>query len=332
MRSPPYRSGMSDLDESILQCLILDGRAPFSRIAEVVGASEQTVARRYRAMRDAGRLRVLVGRSPFERGRRAWALRVRCRPGTAEPLARALARQDDVRWVALVAGGGEVACTVAADAAPAPGGVLARLPRTSGVLGISAQQLLRSFAGARDEWTVFDSTLSEGQVTELRGARSARDGAPVEVPDADLPLAEAVARDGRASVASLARELGWPPARVSSRLTALLGGRGLFTATDWVPEAFGFDASAILHLAVAPESIVEVCTALAGHRATGFVAATTGATSVMALVIRRTADELFSYVTEEVGALRGIASLEIVPYLARVKQSGCLVEDGRLVA
>ena len=38
--------------------LIVDGRGPFARIAAVLGSSEQTVARRYRRLREAGVIRV----------------------------------------------------------------------------------------------------------------------------------------------------------------------------------------------------------------------------------------------------------------------------------
>ena len=61
-------------------------------------------------------------------------------------------------------------------------------------------------------------------------------------------------------------------------------------------------------------------------------AATTGQTNVMALVICRTSDDLFRYVTTHVGALTGVTQVDVVPYLQRVKQSGCVVVDGRLVA
>ena len=39
---------MDDLDRQLVQCLAADGRASFSAIAEVLGVSDQTVARRYK--------------------------------------------------------------------------------------------------------------------------------------------------------------------------------------------------------------------------------------------------------------------------------------------
>src|SRR5260370_17410997 len=48
------------LDRQIIYALIIDSRAPFSRIAVVVGASEQTVARRYRRLHAAAVVRVVA--------------------------------------------------------------------------------------------------------------------------------------------------------------------------------------------------------------------------------------------------------------------------------
>ena len=74
---------MDPLDQQILQCLMLDGRAPMRRVGEVVGVSEQTAARRYRALRNAGVLRVLVRPAAASDSSRLWLLRLQCRPDAA---------------------------------------------------------------------------------------------------------------------------------------------------------------------------------------------------------------------------------------------------------
>ena len=48
------------LDRQLLQALQLNGRAPFSRIAEVLEVSDQTIARRYSKLRSTCALRVLA--------------------------------------------------------------------------------------------------------------------------------------------------------------------------------------------------------------------------------------------------------------------------------
>src|SRR5271167_3867805 len=88
---------VDDLDRQLAQCLGIDGRASFSAIAEVLGVSDQTVARRYRRLRSA------------------WVLRLRCVPGSGEAIAEALARREDTAWVQLLSGDTEVLCSLRGD-------------------------------------------------------------------------------------------------------------------------------------------------------------------------------------------------------------------------
>ncbi|UIJ33447.1 Lrp/AsnC family transcriptional regulator [Allobranchiibius sp. GilTou73] len=323
---------MGSIELQILQCLIIDGRMPLRRIGEVVGVSEQTVSRRYRAMRDAGQIRVHAVRSGFTATRQAWTVRIQSRPDSAEALADALANRDDTGWIALTSGGSEVVCATSGPVGSSGEGVLRRLPHTGAVLNFSAQAMLRAFAGAVDEWTMFDTALTTLQAAELRAAARHRRHAGTEpITDADAPLVAALARDGRATAADLARGLDWPVSRVAGRLDALLGG-ALYVLTDHLPETFGYHACAMMCLTVSPGRVVDVCETLAGHRPTGFVTATTGSANVMATVTCRSQDDLFTYVTEQVGALPGVLQLDLLPYLRRVKQGGSRVVDGRLVA
>src|SRR3954467_5861591 len=88
------------VDRQILHALQIAPRAPFARIATVLGVSEQTVARRYQRMRGAGIVRVLARALATQRPNTSyWSLRIGCRPGTATGLAEALARRADTSWI-----------------------------------------------------------------------------------------------------------------------------------------------------------------------------------------------------------------------------------------
>ena len=75
------------LDRRIMSALQFDGRASFRRIAQALGSSEQTVARRYRRLREAGILRVVVLPDP-RASRESLFVRLRTAPGAAEPIGR----------------------------------------------------------------------------------------------------------------------------------------------------------------------------------------------------------------------------------------------------
>src|SRR5580658_8138379 len=100
------------LDRRIVQALYLDPRAPFRRLSEVLGPSEQTIARRYRRLFDDRVVRV-VGQLDSQRlGRSDWAVRIRCAPGSAPAVATRLAEHPDTAWVQLTSGGTEIFSTI----------------------------------------------------------------------------------------------------------------------------------------------------------------------------------------------------------------------------
>ncbi|KUN59529.1 Lrp/AsnC family transcriptional regulator [Streptomyces griseorubiginosus] len=325
---------MDAVDQQILQCLMLDGRAPMRRIAEVVGVSEQTATRRYRAMRGAGVLRVLVTEAAASSRRGLWLLRLQCRPAAAAHLGDVLAARDDVSWVALHSGGAELMCTTTLPHDAACGtGVLPRISHTAEVLSFTAHLVLHSYSGGPAEWSGFEEPLSEDAKRHLLEGRDPRRReetcSPVLLED--RALLEELRRDGRSTASALSRTLNWPLSRVRGRLQALLDSGAVTVDVDVMLEAFGYRVSATLLLQVSPNLIVTVCEALSSHRQTSWVAAITGSANIVAAVTCRDSVELFSYVTEQLGGLPGVIHVEAVPLLSRLKQAATRVADGRLV-
>jgi DNA-binding Lrp family transcriptional regulator len=117
-RVTPESSMRDRLDRQIIHALQLEPRASFSRIAAAVETSEQTVARRYRRLREEGIVRVVGLVDSRQVGQNDWILRVQCRPGSSGRLADALAQRDDISWVTLSAAGSEVFCTVRSRSLP----------------------------------------------------------------------------------------------------------------------------------------------------------------------------------------------------------------------
>lgn len=95
---------LDELDRKLLQALQQDGRAPFSRIAAVLGASDQTIARRYRRLRATGQLRVLGMTHEGRLGRAVWIVRLHCTPGRDRQGSPRRWRRPDTSYVALISG------------------------------------------------------------------------------------------------------------------------------------------------------------------------------------------------------------------------------------
>ncbi|MFI8259142.1 Lrp/AsnC family transcriptional regulator [Streptomyces sp. NPDC085665] len=328
---------LDDLDRGLMQALMIDGRAAFSRIAEVLEVSDQTVVRRYRRLRTSGLVRVIglplgnrVGL--FE----SW-LRVQCAPDAALTVAEALARRPDIAWVKLGSGGTEINClTKARTRQDRDGLLLDKLPRTRRVTGVSAHTILRVYIGGPSGWCGLD-VLRPEQIAALGRAPArppvvhGQEQERYALDEAEHALLAVLAHDGRAGYPELARASGLSESTARRRLDRLRELRALYFDLELVPSALGFDAEATLLLTAAPARLAEAGGALAGHPEVPFAAAVTGTANLMAAVVCRDTDELYTYMTERIGAVPGIQHVEVIPTLRNIKRAGMLVEGGRLV-
>lgn len=323
------------LDKQIVRCLQLSPRAPFRRIGAALGVSEQTVARRYRALHRAGVLRVIASVNPTALGESDWIIRIRCRPDATLDLGRALGQRPDIAWVSVSAGGAELVCAVRSHTQEAREKLLIdRLPRSSAVLDLTASVILRHFiGGSGSDWLGVQDVLDAEQERRLHSdlpRRMAVEGVHT-LDRSDYDMLDVLARDGRASFSTLARAAGTTEARAARRLTALLRSGVVYLDIDLASVALGFPTTSYLWLSVAPDRLDATCRTLVGHVEAPFVAAISGRANVVVSVTCRSLDELYRYVTERVGPIDGVQTIEVSPVLRRLKQGGTLVEEGRLV-
>jgi DNA-binding Lrp family transcriptional regulator len=326
-----------DLDRQLVQCLGVDGRAPFSAIAEVLGVSDQTVARRYRRLRSAGLMRVVGLRYAKYTGGVNWFLRLRCVPGSGEAIAAALARRDDTAWVQLLSGDTEVLCSLRGDRSVGTESLLTRLPRSERIVAVTAHSRLHMFTGGPDALGFIDVLPAE-RVAPLRLAapvwshgRGPRPDAPAqdtEATDLDAALFAALALDGRTPYAELAAAAGWSETSVRRRMDQLRAAGLLYYDLELDMPAFGFHAPAWLWLSVPPAHLAEVGTALAKFPEIAYVTATTGPANLAACAVCRDEEALYEFLTGRVGALPGVERVEISPVIRTVKQASPVMLPG----
>lgn len=316
---------LDGLDRQLVHALQVDGRAPFSRIAAVLGASDRTVARRYRRLREAGALRVVGLPDAAALGHVDWLVRMRCSPDTAMPVAAALARRDDTSWVTLVSGGTEITCITRTRSQSAEGELLLqKLPRTPRITVLSAHCMLRGVAGLHG-WPGRTAALDPGQIAALRPAPAAPADTTAAPTSADNRLLAALAKDGRAGLPTLAAATGWSETTVRRRLDELCRGGVLYFDVEIEPALLGYTAEAMMWLTVAPAALTATTRALATHPQIAYAAATTGPANVAASVICRDLHELYEYIAGDIGALAGVTSVETAPVVRRVKSGGTLL-------
>ena len=320
------------LDRGILHCLMLDGRVAFRRAAEVLGVSEQTVARRYRRLRGDGVVRVVGLVDLGQPAHTIWQLRIKARSDHVVSLAAALAAREDVSWVTIGSGGTEVLASLRApDAADRDDLLLRRLPGSARVLDMTAVAVLHRFPppDGADFRVPSDLATPAAFATLLAPRPGLSPDAPRLLP-ADQPLLQALAADGRASAAELGRATGWGEARAGQRLRTLLASGRVYIDTDAALEALDYRSSAHLWLTVEPRTLRSNGEALAGHPDVAFVGAITGTANLLVSVILTDPAALYAFLAEPLGRLDGVRQVEVAPVLRWVKQAGTLVEGARL--
>ena len=339
MTADAARTSVRDpLDLAIVRALQISPRVAFRELGAVLDVSEQTVARRYRRLRRDGLVRVTAIISAEAVGESNWIVRLECRPTGAASLAQALAQRDDVGWVSVSAGGTQVLCTVRSRTAQAREELLLqRLPRTTQVLSMSADMVLHSFVGgSSDDWSAIGgAALTSQQEHRLRSTLewstpASRELDASEVDATDLTMLRLLALDGRTSITNLAGAAGISEGRAARRLRALFENGIAYLDLDAPVQAYGFNASANLWLTVAPAELDQAGRAIAACPEVPFAAAITGRHNMYLAALCRDVPSLYQFVSERIGAITGITSMEVTPTLRTVKQAGTLVGDGRL--
>ncbi|WP_410791550.1 Lrp/AsnC family transcriptional regulator [Kribbella sp. C-35] len=309
------------IDRALVHALQLDGRAPYSRIGEVLGVSTQTVARRFNRLRAEAGLRVIGLPDPQVAGRSQWLLRLTAAPHAAQDLAGALSRRSDTSWIKLASGGTEIVAIVHTTQTDGNPLLLHDIPRTAGITSVSAHYLLHLYVGGPTAWRGRAKSLTAAQESALRSFPPTRasTGSVRGLNAGDGKLLAGLAADGRATHADLAVRTGWSAATVARRMEELQQSGAIYFDVDIDPVALGFTTSAMLWLSVPPAHLDAVGRALAEHDELGFVAATTGRSNLVAQAVCASPNALHTYLTERVGAIEHITAIETVPVLRTVK-------------
>lgn len=322
-------AALDRVDRQLMHALGVNGRASFRVIASVLGVSEQTAARRYRRLREAGVLRVLMlpAPDPTDRGQ---LVRLEVQPQSVRTIADVLARRPDVSYLRLMNAGAEILFGVRARARSERDFLLLdQLPRTGRVLRTRVYSSLHHFRTAGEaDWAGFGDRLDEDQRRAL--AVEAPDQPQLRVDASDQAMIDELAVDGRATYARLARVSGVSESACSRRLELLIRGGAVYGDVDTAPELLGFPAGATLYLDVNPARVPAVGALLAAHAETAFVAAVGGPANMIAAIRCRNVAEIYQYVTATLGRANGVEHVEVSTVSRTIKHARSRTDENRL--
>ncbi|WP_410595659.1 Lrp/AsnC family transcriptional regulator [Amycolatopsis sp. lyj-23] len=295
---------LTERDLELVDAVQVNPRAGWSSIAEPLGFSAVTAARRWAALAAEGAVwtGAVMGPLLF----RGAVLEFACHPGSIDPLIDALNAMPDVLTVGRTAGEFDV---YALTAAPTTRALINSL---SGRFAELPAERLRARAYTRvhggPQWRL--NVLNPTQSAQVRASGQSRRDV-TELTAADRALYFALAHDARRSYANLADDLSTPPQVVRRRLELLRGSGWLSLRADLARPLAGWPLAALVWLAVPHPARSQVARDLGARAAIRFCASTVSRANLVAIVNLRAPEEL----DELLGALSAdLPSLVVCEY------------------
>ena len=137
----------------------------------------------------------------------------------------------------------------------------------------------------------------------------------------DRRIIELLQRDGRASNAKMARELGVSEGTVRRRLARLLQEEVIRVVAIAEPERLGYHTSAFIGLQVDPARVEAVASQLAELDETEHVTITTGPYDIFTWVNLTSAEALATFLHTKVGTVNGVRHTETFVCLQAMKRA-----------
>ncbi|MFI6901773.1 Lrp/AsnC family transcriptional regulator [Nonomuraea sp. NPDC050394] len=318
------RLRLDDLDRAIVCALQVDARATWGRLADVLGTSERTIARRLHRLTVPGILRIVGVASPYFAGYATpLIVRARCAAGAVPSVLGNLARRNDTLWVDLLVGGLDICFVTFAGSRESRNAFLFKeLPGIDHLADVSVYTMLHNFSDA-EVW--HGGHLTDEQYAALRAGLPQGEPPPGRDLSADeRALLSVLARDGRASYGELGSAIHASESTARRRFLGLVEERAVGFHAEIELSLLGFHAEVMLWISVRPAALDRVGRALAAQPNVRFAAATTGPVNLVASVCARDLPQLYDFLVGVVGGLPEVDRIETTPIVRTVKRSGVL--------
>ncbi|MBF8193223.1 Lrp/AsnC family transcriptional regulator [Nonomuraea sp. K274] len=314
---------LDDLDRKILAALHVNGRASWTDLAQLLGISTTTVARRAQHLFAAGLARVAVlPHLEHEGPVHVFIVRLTCSPGSQLRVAGLLAKNPDIRFVTIVTGGYDIVFELVAPKHRDLYTMLVEFVHTiPGTLQSDADLVLHTYKVSYD-WSV--PVLGE-RAAPFGLDRPAYACERNHLDDVDREVLAAMREDGRASFQSVGRRLGISESTARRRLEGMLE-RGCASVATFIPAAaLGYEAEILFWLSVEPRMQNSVAERLSGERGVRMIASMLGQASLMCEVIVPTTADIHRFTSQTLASVPGIRSWTAGVQVLTVKRGFLMV-------
>jgi DNA-binding Lrp family transcriptional regulator len=308
---------LTDLEAAVFRALQEDGRTPFTALAARLGVTEASVRRTVRRLmaRDVFTITAVADPRLLGLESMAW-LMLSVRPADIEATAAAVAAFDEVDYVVVATGAAPVMAEVTCRDTDA---CLGLVQRVRALPGVRRTETFPYFAVLHQQfrWTTDEEPAA---ARAGRGVRSA----PAGLDPLDRALVAELEHDGRASFREIGERLGVSERAVSARFAELSERDAVRVIAVGNPHVLGFRGLAWIGLTLEDGAdLDEVTAALAGVPQLSYLVSVSGRFDLMGELVCRDRDHLLATLSERVGRVGGIESLETFYYLRLMYRTTC---------
>ncbi|MFI9488530.1 Lrp/AsnC family transcriptional regulator [Promicromonospora sp. NPDC052451] len=212
-------ASLDETDKRLIQALQINPRARWAALAPIIGVDSVTLARRWERLSGNGLAWVAGHPGPEARGPSA-ILEIEAEPGTTLEIANALAADPEAFTIDHTAGGRDLLVIVGAtDLEALSEYVMGRMRRLDGVRATRTLLLSSPFTDA-GQWRLRSLSADEVASVERTITTPSAGRGQVERQLAH-DLLQILGHDGRATVTTIARELGTGPRRIREAFATL---------------------------------------------------------------------------------------------------------------
>ncbi|MFD1846751.1 Lrp/AsnC family transcriptional regulator [Arthrobacter flavus] len=311
---PPHEPPpMDQTDLDIVAALQIAPRVPANALADILGEPASTITRRLKRLQQ-DRLMKVIGRFawPLVTSGNPRQLWFKCQPGQALEVAEKLRGFREIQFLLVTSGSADIY----ADLYPLHGSDINELlsrsvPSIPGVASIESQLVLES-KRVGHSWRL--DRLKPEQVAALEVHRVPVNKPPMtsidELSDIEFGTLLQLGQNARVTAAEVARSLNISSSSAYRTIQLLLNNGSISPRVEMEPAAAGFTLHAIISLQVKPKFIAAALENLSVKKSARMVSMVTGKASIIYHGTFRGPDELAHFITDEIGALSGIQSID----------------------
>lgn len=312
----PVEADISLIDETdldIIAALQTAPRVPANALSEILGVPTSTITRRLNRLQQ-DRIMKVIGRFawPLVLSGNPQQLWICCEPGQSTEVAKQLKAFAEIQFVMTTSGTGDIY----ADLYPLHGSdindlITNRIPSLPGIRSMESRLVLDSRrVGQNWRFQRLTPDQTEALAAHVVPVNQPALGSLDELSDLEFGTMCELGRNARASAAEVARTLNVSSSSAYRAIQMLLATGAISPRVEVEPSAVGFPLSAVVTLQVKPKSIAAVLDQLSSHESARMISMVTGQAPVVFHGVFRSPTDLADFITEDIGALPGIQTMD----------------------